>query len=77
MNDKQSNPLAYEIADALNDHESLSLYVSFTNRFQEDYLRKQLAKVMSVPENKIRRSRGALFTYLVLHHAKASHNPRH
>ncbi|MEN9582302.1 MAG: hypothetical protein RL641_256 [Candidatus Parcubacteria bacterium] len=76
MNENQSNPLAYEMADALNDHESISLYISFTKRFQEDYLKKQLAKVMAIPESKIRRSRGALFTYLVLHHAKASHNPR-
>ena len=77
MQDHNPNPLAYELADALNDHESISLYISFTHRFQEDYLKKQLAKVMAIPESKIRRSRGALFTYLVLHHAKASHHPGH
>lgn len=77
MNDKNTNPLAYELADALNDHESLALYISFTQKYQEDFLRKILAKVMSIPDKKIRRTRGALFTYLVLHHAKASHNPRH
>ena len=77
MNEKHSNPLAYAIADALNDHESLALFISFTEKYQEDFLKKILAKVMSIPDHKIRRTRGALFTYLVLHHAKASHNPRH
>ncbi|REJ81339.1 MAG: hypothetical protein DWQ44_09815 [Bacteroidetes bacterium] len=75
MLDKQK-PLAYELADTLNDQESLALYISFTQTYQEEFLKKTLLKVMSIPDNKIKRSRGALFTYLVTHHGKASRNPR-
>jgi len=57
--------LAYELANALNDRESLALYATFTQKYQEAFLRKILQRVMSVPDNKIKRTRGALFTYLV------------
>lgn len=57
--------LANEIADTLNDKEALQLYLQFTRRYKEGFLRKVLARVMSIPENKIRRSRGALFTFLI------------
>lgn len=56
---------AYELANALNDKESLALYISFTEKYQEDFLRRILFRVMSIPDNKIKRTRGALFTYLV------------
>lgn len=56
---------AYELATVLNDKESLQIYVSFTQRYQEKFLRKILLRVMSIPDNKIKRTRGALFTYLV------------
>lgn len=62
------NKLAYEIANALNDREALPLYLSFTRKYQESFLRKILTRVMSVPAEKIKRTRGALFTYLVNEH---------
>ena len=64
------NKLAYEIASTLNDLESLSVHISFTQKYQEVFLRKILQRVMSVPDNKIKRTRGALFTYLVNEHGK-------
>lgn len=57
--------LANEIADTLNDKEALQLYLQFTRKYKEAFLRKILARVMSIPENKIRRSRGALYTFLI------------
>jgi hypothetical protein len=57
--------LANEIADTLNDKDALQLYLQFTRKYKEAFLRKVLARVMSIPENKIRRSRGALFTFLI------------
>jgi hypothetical protein len=57
--------LAQEIADTLNDLEALPLYESFTRRYSEKYLRAQLAKAMAIPSHKIKRTRGALFTFLV------------
>lgn len=59
---------AYELANVLNDHHSIQVYVSFTEKYKEEFLRKILLRVMSIPDNKIRRTRGALFTYLVNQH---------
>jgi len=56
---------AYELASALNDLDSLPVYVDFTLKYQEAFLRRVLNKVMSLPDEKIKRTRGALFTYLV------------
>lgn len=57
--------LANEIADELNDRGSLHLFLNFSRKYREDYLRKILEKVMSIPERQIKKTRGALFTYLV------------
>jgi len=57
--------LAHEIAERLNDHEALSLYLSYTQQFPHDILREFLNRVTSIPDRNIRRSRGALFTHLV------------
>lgn len=57
--------LAQEIADVLNDPDALPLYEKYTRQFSEEFLRKTLKKVLSIPEEKIKRTRGALFTYLV------------
>jgi hypothetical protein len=57
--------LANELAETLNDRDALPLYLQFTQKYQESHLRRILAKVMSISEVKIRRTRGALFTYLI------------
>lgn len=68
MDQQNENKLAYEIASALNDREAMAVYISFTRKYQEGFLRKILTRVMSVPDEKIKRTRGALFTYLVKEH---------
>lgn len=72
-NDKK---LAYELAEALNDTGALTVYQGFVEKYKKAFLYEVLAKVMSVPEHKIRRSRGALFTYLVQQHAKVKDDNR-
>lgn len=62
--------LAEDIAEALYDHDALSLYLSYTKEIPHDKLRELLAKVCSIPDDKIKRSRGALFTYLVSQHKR-------
>jgi len=57
--------LANEIAQTLNDRDSLPLHLQYVRKYKEEYLRTTLAKVMSIPEQKIRRSRAALFTFLI------------
>ena len=64
MSIKEEN-LAREIAIALDDLVALPIYEKFTNKYSEQFLRKILQKVLSVPEKDIRKTRGALFTYLV------------
>lgn len=66
--------LAYELASALSDIESLKVYEGFTDTYTEEFLRKTLNKVMTIPERKIRKTRGALFTYLVQHNGRQYHS---
>jgi hypothetical protein len=57
--------LANEIAHTLKDRDALPLYLQYARKYQEAFLRKLLNRVMGIEESKIRRSRGALFTFLV------------
>jgi len=65
---QNDNRLAYELASALNDKEAMGMYIMFVQKYQEDFLKRILLRVMSIPDNKIKRTRGALFTYLVKEH---------
>ena len=67
------NKLAYELASTLSDVESIKAYEDFTERFAESFLRKVLTKVMSIPDRKIKKTRGALFTYLVNQNGRQHH----
>jgi len=66
----QQEKLARELADTLNDHDSLKFYLDCAEKYTEDFLRKKLQKVLSIPDDQIRKSRGALFTYLIRNHAR-------
>lgn len=61
----QEIKLANEIADTLQDRDSITLHLQYVRKYQEDFLRRILNKVMTLPENKIRKSRAALYTYLI------------
>lgn len=65
--------LAYEIAEALNDLDSLDVHIAFAESYNESALRKIFHRVMSIPEDKIKRTRGALYTYLVKNHGRFGH----
>jgi hypothetical protein len=57
--------LANEIADTLKDRDSVTLHLQYVRKYKEAFLRKTLAKVMSIDESKIRRNRAALYTFLI------------
>lgn len=57
--------LAREIADALNDPDSIALFTGYAEKYAEAHLRRILQRVLSIPQEQIRKTRGALFTYLV------------
>jgi hypothetical protein len=68
--------LAYEIASTLGDIDGLSFYENCTRKYSESHLRSVLTRVMSIPSEKIKRTRGALFTFLITQHAKRNNSPR-
>lgn len=77
MNHKSpQEQLAYELAEAMNDMDALPLYISYAHEFPEEKLREIAVKVRAIPENKIRKTRGALFNFLVQQYAKKKYYPR-
>lgn len=72
MSTSKEERLAREIADALNDNDSLTVHIDFVQKYSEAFLRKTLQRVLSIPEAQIRKTRGALFTYLVTQNGKGS-----
>jgi hypothetical protein len=73
MYDPYEIKLANHIADTLKDRDALPLYLQYSRKYKEAFLREKLQKVMSIDETKIRKSRGALFTFLINQHEKGSH----
>lgn len=57
--------LALEVAEALDDLDGFPFYVKVVRKYPEPYIRSALSKALSVPENRIRKSRGALFNWLI------------
>jgi len=62
--------LALEIAESLNDRKNLGLYLSYIKRYPEAVIWKAYGEVKEKPFGKIKKSKGALFTYLVQKYAK-------
>jgi hypothetical protein len=70
--------LALDIAKGLNDFESYRFYLSLARRYPASLLRKLLGEVKETPQNKIKKSRAALFNHLIKHYASENHkNHRH
>ena len=57
--------LANEFASTLKDWNSIVLHLQYVRKYKEEFLRRILNQVMSVPEHKIKKSRAALYTYLI------------
>lgn len=70
MRQSKEEQLAQELADTLSDQESLPFYRDMVKKYSETFLRAKLKKVMSVPSDQIRKTRGALFTYLINQHER-------
>ncbi len=62
--------LAKEIAHTFNDMEGIGLYLDYCRRYPEYVIRRAYGEVKELPDTAIRRSRGALFNYLVQKYAK-------
>ena len=57
--------LAGDLAEGLNDKENLRFYLWASRKYPEGLLRKTYSHVKQIPEKKIRKSKGALFNYLI------------
>ena len=57
--------LAGDLAEGLDDELNFAFYLSVARKYPEDFLRKIFSHVRGIPSNKIKKSRGALFNYLV------------
>ena len=57
--------LALEVAQTLSDENSFYHYVQLCQKYPENLIRQILEEVQAVPAHQIRKSRGALFTFLV------------
>lgn len=68
--DPYERKLANEIADILNDRDSITMHLQYIRRYKEEFLRRILNKVMSLPESSIKKSRAALYTFLINQGAK-------
>jgi hypothetical protein len=72
----QPELLAQELAKELDDAAGINLYRSYAAKYPEWLLRKALAEIMALRPERITKSRGALFNYLVQHYAKGdTENP--
>ena len=70
--------IASDLAKGLNDRKSLPFYLSVVRQYPEQILRKLLGDVREIPSEKIKKSRAALFNYLLQQYAKRnSKNNRH
>jgi len=68
--ESKEEQLALDLAYGLNDLSNLACYISLTKKYPEHLIRRILAVVKRVPEIKIRKSRGALFNYLIQKNAR-------
>lgn len=60
--------LAHDLAEGLEDLAGIALYRSYANKYPERLLRQVFATIMQIPAKHIKKSRGALFNYLIKKH---------
>lgn len=68
--------LAIAIAEQLNDHKSIPQFIGMCQKYKESFLKDILKQVVETPQRKIRKTRGAYFTFLIrLHADKDNYRP--
>lgn len=61
--------LASDIAQSLGEENNVKIYLAYAHKYPELFLRRILSEVKKTPSHKIKKSRGALFAYLVRFYA--------
>jgi len=65
--------LATDLAEGLDDKANIRFYFSVCRKYPEELLRKIYSQVKEIPPEKIKKSRGALFNYLLQNYEKHNH----
>lgn len=68
--------VASELAEKLGDPKGIAVYRTIAKEYEESYIRSILSQVLDVPLDRIRTTRGALFTWLIKHHADRTKHTR-
>ena len=71
---KSELKLATEIAQKLDDMDSIEFHKGLVKQYSESYLKDRLAIVLRIPKDKIRTSRAAYYNYLVTSNVKQKKN---
>ena len=61
----QQEKLALEIAHKLKDMKSIEWHRKMVSMYSESYLREQLQNALTLPDEKVKVSRGAIYNKLV------------
>lgn len=61
--------LASMIAEAFNDEEQVNLYLVYCKKYPDEIIQRAFAAARDFPEEKIRKSRAAIFFYLIKRYA--------
>ncbi len=70
----EENSLALAICQAFKDEDNRPLYLSYVSKYSKAIIQKAFKATIKLPAKKIKKTRGALFTYLVKFYAKEQHN---
>jgi len=65
MNYFKNEQLAQEIAQALDDMDSLAFHRKMVRLHSEEFLRRQLARALAIPAHKVEHSRARLYNSFV------------
>lgn len=66
----QQEELARRIARGLGEEDSLPIFRAIVKRHPDSIIRRAYEETLAVPPQKIRKSRGAIFNYLVKKYAR-------
>ena len=69
----QDEVLARELSMGLEDTINMKYYQSITKKYPERVLRDIYDHVRQIPQNQIKKSKGALFNYLLQKHEQNNH----
>jgi hypothetical protein len=75
-NTPANQAFAEAIADGLDDKKSLPMFAAIVRRYPREVIRKAYEEALGYPAEKIRKSRGAIFIYLVKKYANDDNQQR-